>query len=370
MRILRAETIPLELPLRERYVTAAGRLDSRSVLLFRMIASDGQLGWGEGVPLTMRGGATPEQVGRQLSELCSPALIGADISTMTEPNPARLRELIRRLLDGCRRQQVSAPALAAVEIALLDLAGKLCGLPAWRILGGERPTPVSCNASIDAADPERAAGHATAWVAAGFTSFKVKVGSGEDRARVAAVRAAIGPQARLRVDANGAWEPDEAVRRIGELEADGLELVEQPCASLAELVEVRSSSRVPIVADESVADLDDAERARRLQACDAATLKLSKVGGPMAAVWISSMLPSYLSSALDGPIGIAAALHTHQAMPRGGWPDSLANGLATLSMFEATYAASEGLFGPQLDPPRAPGLGVEVNEGAVRALRS
>ncbi|MGI8727799.1 MAG: mandelate racemase/muconate lactonizing enzyme family protein [Solirubrobacterales bacterium] len=370
MQILRAETIPLELPLRERYVTAAGHLDTRSVLLFRVVASDGQIGWGEGVPLTMRGGAMPGQVGRQLSELCSHALIGADISPMLEGDPAKLRELISILLARCYQQQVSAPALAAVDLALHDLAGKLCGLPVWRILGAERPISLSCNASIDAAEPERAAELARAWADAGFDSFKIKVGTGDDLGRVAAVREAIGPDAKLRVDANRAWEVPSAIEQIAAMEPYSLELVEQPCGSLAELVGVRAATKVPVVADESVASVEDANEARRLRACDAATLKLSKVGGSLAALRISAFLPAYLSSSIDGPIGIAAAIHTHQAMPRGGWVGTLASGLATLSMFEATYARCEHLFGAELDPPRAPGLGVEVDEGAIVALRS
>lgn len=370
MKILRAETIPIELPLRERYTTAAGQIDSRSLLLFRVISSDGQVGWGEGVPLTLRGGAMPGRVDRELSELCGHALIGADVAAMREPDPGGIRELISVLLARCTQQQVCAPALAAVDIALHDLAGKLCGMPIWRLLGAERPISVHCNASIDAAEPSRAGDLAGGWRAAGFDSFKVKVGAGDDLGRVAAVREAIGPEAKLRVDANQAWETPAAIERIAAMEPHSLELVEQPCGSLTEMVGVRAATTVPLVADESVASAEDASESRRLHACDAATLKLSKVGGPLAALHISTVVPSYLSSAIDGPIGIAAALHTHQAMPRGGWAGTLANGLATLSMFEVTYAHSEHLFGPQLDPPRAPGLGIEVDEGAVAALRS
>ncbi len=126
---------------------------------------------------------------------------------------------------------------------------------------------------------------------------------------------------------------------------------------------------VPVVADESVSTLEEAELAVSLGACDAATLKLSKVGGTLEALRIAAVVPSYLSSALDGPLGIAAALHAAQALPRAGFAAGLAHGLGTLEMFAGTYADHEGLYGPSLLPPDAPGLGVEIDEARLEQLR-
>ena len=170
----------------------------------------------------------------------------------------------------------------------------------------------------------------------GFKTFKVKVGSGEDEARVAAVRRAVGDGARIRVDANGALPPAEATEAAGRLEPLLIELVEQPCAGVREIAVVRSQTAIPIVADESVTSVDDARALLLARGCDAATIKLAKVGGPLEALRIAAILPSYLSSALDGPIGIAAALHTAQALPRGGYAESFAHGLATLGMFSSS----------------------------------
>jgi len=126
---------------------------------------------------------------------------------------------------------------------------------------------------------------------------------------------------------------------------------------------------VPIVADESVASASDAGRAAELGACDAATLKLAKVGGPRAALRIASLLPCFLSSALDSPLGIAAAAHTAQALPGEGFVAGLAHGLATSGLFADNVAADDNLRGNSIVLTDSPGLGVEIDRDAVERLR-
>src|SRR5205085_11644512 len=134
------------------------------------------------------------------------------------------------------------------EMAFLDLEGRRTGEP----IADPREPTVRVNCTLAGATPEDVAASAAAAVADGFDCFKLKVGLPDDEARVAAVRDAIGPDALLRLDANGAWTSAEAVERIGELAANALELVEQPCQTLEELAAVRRSVEVPIAADESV----------------------------------------------------------------------------------------------------------------------
>ena len=112
--------------------------------------------------------------------------------------------------------------------------------------------------------------------------------------------------------------------------------------------------------------MKQAERAKRDRACDLATVKLSKVGGIGEAAGIARALPIYLSSALDGPVGIAAAAHAAQVLPSSGAAAGLAHGLATQLLFAATIATAEcGLEGPLLSVPDGPGLGVELDEDAL-----
>ncbi len=136
-------------------------------------------------------------------------------------------------------------------------------------------------------------------------------------------------------------------------------------------MEVARSTSIPLAGDESIESRADAERAVAMEACRMTGVKLSKVGGPEAAVEIAEVLPAYLSSALDGPVGIAAAAQvaTTLGVAPGGGPD-LAHGLATQRLFASTVASVEcRLEGDMLQLPAGPGLGVEIDEAALQAHR-
>src|SRR5262249_7132569 len=152
-----------------------------------------------------------------------------------------------------------------------------------------------------------------------------------DVAQVRAVREALGPRVRIRVDANAAWDMETARRMLGELEPYEIELAEQPVATLEEASEVARSTSIPIAGDESIESRADADRAVEMNAFEMTGVKLSKVGGPEAAIEIAEVLPSYLSSALDGPVGIAAAAQVAETLNEGSGEAGLdlAHGLAT-----------------------------------------
>jgi len=358
MRVRAVEVIPYALRFAEPYVSARGALAQREMALIRIATDEGLEGLGEAVPLALRGGAGLGAVVKELRE-AGGALVGADLD---EPDP---EPLPRRLAAG-----LSAPAAAGLEMARLDLAAKLAGVPLWRLLGAECEAPVRCNATLSAGAPDRVAAAAERWAELGFASFKLKVGSGDDVGQVAAVRGALGRAARIRVDANGAWSAQVAAARLDAVEAEGIELAEQPAATLEELAEVRARTTIPIAADESVASAADARRAAELGGCDLATIKLAKVGGIGPARRIAEIVPSYLSSALDGPVGIAAAAHLAQVLPAIDATDGLAHGLATQLLFADTVAASQcEVRAGLLYPPEGPGLGVELDPEALERAR-
>jgi O-succinylbenzoate synthase len=183
------------------------------------------------------------------------------------------------------------------------------------------------------------------------------------------VRQALGPNARLRVDANGVWTREQAIAKLGQLVPFELELAEQPAPELEDLAAVRARAGLPIAADESVAGLYEAREAVALGACDCVTVKIAKVGGVSAARAIADVLPTYLSSALDGPIGIAAAAHLAQVLP-GDDVTARAHGLATAELFADRIAAVEcDVRDATLTPSDAPGLGVEIDESALARAR-
>lgn len=353
MRIRGLETFPVALPFRQPYVTATGTLESREMVLVRIVADDGE-GWGDAVPLSLRGGAALADVRADLDGPCAAAL--------TEDDRSREEHL-----DACAAAGVEPPALAAVDAALLDLEGRLTGNPAWWILGLRERVVFPCNGTLGGGEPGDVA--ASAQEMSHFDALKVKVGTGDDRERLRAVREAVGPRVKLRIDANSAWGVEQAAEEIAAIHAEvGLELAEQPCATLAELAEVRRLVSVPIVADESIASVADAERAVAEGACDAATLKLAKVGGIREAIRIAGVVPAYMSSALDSPLGIKAAAAVVQALPGEGFVAGLAQGLATTSLFADNVAPDGDLRHKAIALTASPGLGVEIDRDAVERL--
>ncbi|MFE9244004.1 o-succinylbenzoate synthase [Nocardiopsis sp. NPDC006938] len=232
---------------------------------------------------------------------------------------------------------------------------------------------VAVNVTVPAVDPERAA----AIVAAGgCATAKVKVaekGQGwrEDVARVEAVRSAIGPAGRVRVDANGAWDVDTAVRMTRELDRFDLEYVEQPSASLDELASVRRRVDVPVAADESVRRAEDPLRVRAAEAADIVVLKVQPLGGVRAALRVAEAcgLPVVVSSAVETSVGLAAGVALAACLPELPY----ACGLATMQMLTADVCADPLLPADGFLPVRPVAVdeaalaAVEVDPGAWRA---
>ena len=191
---------------------------------------------------------------------------------------------------------------------------------------------VPVNGLVPAVDPETAAELAAAAVASGVMTVKVKVGGGslsEDADRVAAVREAVGPRGRIRLDANGAWEVDTAVTAVERLEAFDLELVEQPVAGLEDLARVRRRVAVPVAADESVRSLDDARRLAALDAADAVVVKVQPLGGVRAALQVveAAGVPAIVSSLYETSIGLAAGVALAAALPELPYACGLGTGV-------------------------------------------
>jgi len=367
MKVTGVELIPYALPFERPYVTARGTLERREMMLVRLRTDAGLEGHGEAVPLSLRGGAGLDDVARGIGKAAR-RFRRADLSDFSGPEP--LRAAVDAYIHVAAGRRLPAPAKAALEMALFDLAGKASGKPVHALLGAAQPAPVKCNATLVAGEPGEVAADAERWAARGFTTFKLKLGAGDDVAQVRAVRRAVGEGARIRIDANGAWDADTAARILDELGPLGIELAEQPVEGERAMAALTAAATVPIAADELVSSGKDARRAKERGACDLATVKLAKVGGIGEANGIASHLPIYLSSALDGPLGIAAAAHAAQALPFEGAAKGLAHGLATQLLFSENIASTAcELRGDELHVPPGPGLGVELDWAAIEAHR-
>jgi O-succinylbenzoate synthase len=209
---------------------------------------------------------------------------------------------------------------------------------------------VPVNVTVPAVGPERA--HAIV-AASGCATAKVKVAEpGEpesaDIARVEAVRDALGPAGRLRVDANAGWDVDKAARMLRALAPFGLEYAEQPCATLADLAALRRLVDVPLAADESIRRAEDPLKVRAAGAADIVVIKAQPLGGVAAALEIAAAcgLPAVVSSAVESSVGLAAGIALAAALPELDY----ACGLATMSLLAgdvtAEPLAAEGGFLP------------------------
>ncbi len=246
---------------------------------------------------------------------------------------------------------------------------------------------VPVNVTVPAVGPEVA--HAIV-VRGGCRTAKVKVAEpgqvlADDQARLEAVRDALGPDGRIRVDANGAWSVDDAVAAIGALDraAGGLEYVEQPSPTVEDLAAVRRRVAVPIAADESIRRAEDPYRVRDLEAADIAVLKVQPLGGVRACLRIAREigLPVVVSSALETSVGIASGVALAAALPELPY----ACGLATVQLLTDDVAVTpllpvEGalpVVRPVVDPAALDRLAAaadrvawwETRYAAVAALR-
>jgi L-alanine-DL-glutamate epimerase-like enolase superfamily enzyme len=310
---------------RQPIATAYGTLTDRDVLVLRLRDDDGNEGLGEAAPLEAYDGVTLQD-----------AEAGIRAELADEPT--------------------TATSAAALDVASIDLRSRIEGRPIAE-LRSERPSgSIPVNATIAATDRAGAAREAAAAAEAGFETVKLKVGVGDDAGRVAAVRAAVGANVAIRIDANGAWDVAQAIAALRSLAPAGIELCEEPVHGVAALADLRErlDGELPIAMDETAREPD----AIQSGACDFVCLKIAGCGG-ITPLWAAADAARaagsevYVASTYDGPVGIAAGLHAAAALG----PDVPACGLATLPLFENVddpFPARDG----RIEVPRGPGLGI------------
>jgi L-alanine-DL-glutamate epimerase-like enolase superfamily enzyme len=257
---------------------------------------------------------------------------------------------------------------AALDAARLDLAAEL------------DPAPVPVNGTIAFAAPREGAEAALQAIEAGFTTLKLKAGAERETedlvARVRAIRRAVGPEVRLRLDVNGAWDLPTAEERLEAVARFDLEYVEQPLAAddTAGAAELRTRVRVPLAADEAAYSAHAARRILAESAADVLVVKPARVGGPVAVAEIAAAaagagVPVVVSTLFETGIGIAAARACATGLPRG-----LAHGLATAGLLEHDLLAEPLAVesGTMAAPggPGSGGLGVRLDEAALRRFAS
>ncbi len=363
MKIARAELTRVRLRLRAPIATARGPIDSREGTLLALTTESGLVGHGEALPLAGFGSESPDRTSETLSGLAR-VLLGREI------------EEIDALLDLVEVLAPDAPAArAAVDVALFDLAARAQGIGVAAMLARpERPrTRIEVNALVYAEQPEIVAREASAAVAEGYRTVKIKVGAHAlefDEARVAAVREAVGSEARIRLDANGGWKEREAEEAIARLAPYRIELLEQPVEArdLGGLARLSAGSAIPIAADEALAGGHAVDEIFARDAVSILVLKPAALGGLRASQRIAARARAtgwgvVVTSALDSAVGLAAALQLATALPG----PHLAAGLATGALLDQDLAKAPSPINGTLSAPDEPGIGVAPQrEGLAR----
>jgi muconate cycloisomerase len=270
------EILVVEIPLRAPVALAGSEPRVARNVMVAAHDSEGRTGWGESCPRRHLTGETVEGAIAGLRTHILPPLLGRtceDFDAVTQ--------LSARTLDRLGRGQQTA--FCAAELALLDLAGQAFGVSAGEAVGPVRCERAEYSGVIAARDPEDVAAHAAVVGGSGGRQVKVMVGPElEQNLRILEqVRDALGDEAELRIDVQGAWDVGEAVRQLEAMTPFRLAGVEQPlpASDLAGLAELTAADIVPVIADESLVTLDDARRLVDRRACHIFNVRVSKVGG-------------------------------------------------------------------------------------------
>ena len=308
MKITEVRLGMISVPLRVPFKTALRTVNSVEDVVVEIRTDTGAVGFGEAPPTGAITGDTTGAIIGALQDHLIKSIVGRDVDDFED---------LMKIVQKCVVHNTSAKA--AVDMALWDLYGQLYRIPVYKMLGGCRKQIVT-DITISVNDPEEMARDAINAIERGYETLKVKVGANPalDVARLAAVRQAIGPDYQIRIDANQAWSPKQAVRILNQMQDKGLdiEFVEQPVAArdFEGMKYVTERSYVPVLADESVFSPDDALKIMQMGAADLVNIKLMKCGGIYNALKIASAAEVYgvecmIGCMLEAKISVNAAVH-------------------------------------------------------------
>jgi L-alanine-DL-glutamate epimerase-like enolase superfamily enzyme len=360
VRITKVETIAVRSPMREPLVWPGGTRHSASGLLVLIHTDEGIVGVGEAPGPTLPTIRT---------------IIDAELTQfLIDQDPLRVEWLVHRMEEFTRNWSgIGGYAIAGIEIALLDIKGKALGTPVAELLGGfcRDRIPVVGYLFIDS--PEANAKKAGAFVDAGYTELKLKVGRDfeQDHDTLAAIRDRVGGDVKIRIDANMIWSVPAAIKWIRGLERFDLQYVEQPVpdVDVRGLAQVRRSVAVPIAADEACTDLRSALELIDADACDVLVVYPSEAGGLRRAHQIGAVAEAagkWCTIGSWAELGVATAGNAHVVAASSSYPfaSDTHYPLQELDVLVDRLEMSDGL----VEVPRSPGLGVELDPEAVQRL--
>ncbi|MPY99616.1 MAG: chloromuconate cycloisomerase [Actinophytocola sp.] len=359
------DTAIIDLPLRRPHRFTSLTIDHQSYVLVRVRTAEGIEGIGEGVVPggPWWGGESIEGIKVAIDTYLGPCLTGREATQV-----ASLRQEMDRLMHG------NPFAKASVEMALFDAWGKALGVPVYDLFGGLYRETIPVTWALGADDAKAVIDEIEGKLDAGLhASFKLKMGAQEaaqDVARVLDIAWALAERTSLRVDLNCAWDELTSTRWLPELEAGGIELVEQPIPgwNVDALARLSALLRIPIMADESLWSPQDAFRLARTAAADIFALKIPKSGGltmvrRVADIAAAAGIACHGGTTIESSIGTAANAQLYGALPEVTEGCEL---FGPLLLADDVVADGLDYRDGHLHVPRGSGIGVTLDEDKVR----
>ena len=360
--ISRVDTVILDLPTIRPHKLSVATMNGQVLMLVRVLCSDGIVGIGEGTTIggLAYGGESPESMKTNIDTWFTPLMLGQD-ATRVQALMARIGQMVRE----------NRFAKSAVETALLDAQGKRLGLPVSELLDGRRRdrlpvawTLASGETARDIAEAEQMLDRRR------HNIFKLKIGTRDvrsDVAHVAAIKAALGDRAAVRVDVNMAWSEHEAAFGMAALADVGCELVEQPVASAAALTRLVRRFPVALMADESLTGPESAFDLARVHGADVFAVKLEQSGGAYNALRVAAIADAagiglYGGTMLEGAVGTVISAHAFATFDKLQWGTEL---FGPLLLTEDILTDPLDYSDFELTVPSGPGLGVTLDDDRV-----
>ena len=361
LKITDIEIFLFDIPLTSPFRIAIGEMKAANDLLVRVITDQGVVGLGEACPfppITGETQATNAAAARSIREM----LIGKD--------PLAIDSLLREIGPLVHS---NPSAVAAFDMALHDILGKVAGLPLFRLLGGTKTTfETDITTSLDTL--ENMTAESKKYADMGYKTLKVKVGldPDEDFARLSAIRAAVGRGVAIRIDANQGWTVPQAVYALRKMEPLAIEFCEQPvlASDTAGLCAVRRQSPIAIMADEALFGPADAIKLIRAEACDTFNIKVMKAGGLLNSIRIAHIADAanmrcMVGCMLESKLALTAAAHVVASQANIVYADLDGNSEHVTDPIIDGMTVKAGV----LTLPEKPGLGCDVDPAFVKTLR-
>jgi L-alanine-DL-glutamate epimerase-like enolase superfamily enzyme len=372
MKITKIETRIIEIPVESPYVFSHGVLNTFSNVLVWIYTDEDITGIGEAsfVPGGGVSEETPESAKPMIDNYLAPVVVGEDPFDI---------ERIHHKMDGVVPRNLIAKC--GIDLALWDIMGKALDMPVYKLLGGQFGSKIPGTYTLSIDTPDRMAEQAEYRKNQGYRTLVVKIGrdSGTDVERLRQVRSAVGPDMNIRLDANEAYRPDQAIRIIRQMEKYNPEFVEEPVKrwDLDGMAKVTQAVDIPISSDESNTSLESVYKIIKTGAADILNIKISKNGGlwrskKIAAVAESAGIPCIVGGANTYEVGRQACRHfavstaqAHVGMGSEGCAPASQSKVDDVTKNVMIYEDITRMKG-YVEVLPGPGLGVELDDDKIK----